>query len=620
MKRRILKTITVLLLMIVAIAGFMPYTSKEVQAETKTKQIVFDKDTIDGIHVYLGENFSKDGITLECEYEKYVLEEGFTNIVDLHSGYLIVSYGSFVFSSSIGKISKIEIECGSAPNVPSGWTVSGDYSDLTVTWQGDPSYTVMINNESESILGETQIKEISEIVFTVITEDVTGITLDETSLEMKPGDTKTLTATLSPSTATEKEVKWSSSNTSVATVSDNGLVTAVAEGEAVITASATNGTETTTDDKSTSCKVTVKIPIIEYRLWIGGNRVTSEYLSNTDEGWSYDPETNVLTLSDADITGTYRNMCIYSTTKDLTISLSGKNKVGSKDAYYGIYVDSDSVITGEGSLTISDVDAGIITAWSSIKIKDTTVKISECVDGVAGVGAIEIDNSTVNVSVSENGMGIMLDVVKITDSKVDITAGYCGIYSLGFSISGDSYVSSDTVDKYAMTAERAFDIADLDIIEPEEGGITNAVIEGFDQDPYYFVSDKDGNIVPKAIIAKTYTIKFVNDDGTELQSSKVITGEMPKYEGDTPTKPSDGKYEYTFKGWDKKITEAKADATYTAVFESKEISTPQPDPKPVTPFPVPNTGIEAPESFASIRYIALLGICAFAASFLNKKH
>ena len=35
MKRRILKTITVLLLMIVAIAGFMPYTSKEVQAETK---------------------------------------------------------------------------------------------------------------------------------------------------------------------------------------------------------------------------------------------------------------------------------------------------------------------------------------------------------------------------------------------------------------------------------------------------------------------------------------------------------------------------------------------------------------------------------------------------------
>ena len=36
-----------------------------------------------------------------------------------------------------------------------------------------------------------------------------------------------------------------------------------------------------------------------------------------------------------------------------------------------------------------------------------------------------------------------------------------------------------------------------------------------------------------------YTIKFVNYDGSELQSSEVTYGELPKYEGGTPTKPAD---------------------------------------------------------------------------------
>ena len=69
----------------------------------------------------------------------------------------------------------------------------------------------------------------------------------------------------------------------------------------------------------------------------------------------------------------------------------------------------------------------------------------------------------------------------------------------------------------------------------------------------------------------TYIIRFVNDDGTELQSSKVLYGETPKYTGKTPTKPSTAQYGYTFKGWDKKITAVKGKATYKAVYESKRI-------------------------------------------------
>ena len=58
--------------------------------------------------------------------------------------------------------------------------------------------------------------------------EVTGVSLDKTTLTLKEGQTGTLTATVVPSGATNKEVTWSSNNTSVATVDSNGKVTAAA--------------------------------------------------------------------------------------------------------------------------------------------------------------------------------------------------------------------------------------------------------------------------------------------------------------------------------------------------------------------------------------------------------
>ena len=79
---------------------------------------------------------------------------------------------------------------------------------------------------------------------------VTGVSLNKTSLSMKPGDTETLSATVSPSNASNKSISWSSNNTSVATVS-NGKVTAVGEGSARITVTTADGGFTA------SCNVTV---------------------------------------------------------------------------------------------------------------------------------------------------------------------------------------------------------------------------------------------------------------------------------------------------------------------------------------------------------------------------
>ncbi len=88
--------------------------------------------------------------------------------------------------------------------------------------------------------------------------DVVGISLNQTSLSFNAvNQTATLMATVTPSNATNKEVTWASSNTSVATVSNAGVVTSKGNGTATITATTTDGT-----NLSATCEVTVLLPVL----------------------------------------------------------------------------------------------------------------------------------------------------------------------------------------------------------------------------------------------------------------------------------------------------------------------------------------------------------------------
>ena len=79
---------------------------------------------------------------------------------------------------------------------------------------------------------------------------VESVSLDKTKLSLTIGETAQLQAGISPASATDKTVTWSSSAVAVATVSDKGLVTAIGKGEATITVSSSNG-------KKADCQVIV---------------------------------------------------------------------------------------------------------------------------------------------------------------------------------------------------------------------------------------------------------------------------------------------------------------------------------------------------------------------------
>ena len=78
-----------------------------------------------------------------------------------------------------------------------------------------------------------------------------AIELSESEKTVFVGDTFTITATVKPDNAWNRTVTWSSSDPSIATVDENGTVTAIAEGEAIITAESADGV-------TAECKVTVE--------------------------------------------------------------------------------------------------------------------------------------------------------------------------------------------------------------------------------------------------------------------------------------------------------------------------------------------------------------------------
>ena len=139
-------------------------------------------------------------------------------------------------------------------------------TNKTVKWSSSDPYVAQVNS-----YGEVRAINAGTATITVTTEDghktasckvtvkantiaVASVSLNKSSISLKVGDKETLVATLSPANATNKAVKWSSSDLSVAEVNSNGVVTAKGGGTAIITVTTEDG------HKTASCVVSVEKP------------------------------------------------------------------------------------------------------------------------------------------------------------------------------------------------------------------------------------------------------------------------------------------------------------------------------------------------------------------------
>ena len=215
------------------------------------------------------------------EWTKYNSNDGLTKLEACDDA-VVASWGSDWVTPTYTQMSELVNKCtwtytwqngvkgyevvgpnGNSIFIPFSGVLGSNYTedDYCGYWtssksSNDNSARILRFNSSEvlsSYVGYREWGRPIRPVYAIPMISVNGIVLSQQSLQMTEGNVVTITATISPSNAFNKEVIWSSSNTDVATVS-NGVITAISAGEAIITVTAADGSGVTSQ-----CAVTVKL-------------------------------------------------------------------------------------------------------------------------------------------------------------------------------------------------------------------------------------------------------------------------------------------------------------------------------------------------------------------------
>ena len=244
---------------------------------------------------------------------------------------------------------------------------------------------------------------------------VQSIAITASSAEVILGETLQLETTVTPANLPDTEIKWTTSNVSIATVDDNGLVTARAKGKVTITATIINGTES----KSTTFEVTVVQPVTSLsvspssleifvgdELEVGKDLVIQIGPEDADEAtWHYGlSSSGIVSVEKGVIKGvkagkvTVSVIADKSQPKDLTAkcTITVKAKVASVTISGG---DTRSLLVG-GSVkltaTVKPTNANQEVTWSSSSAEVATV------DESGNVKALKAGETTVTVASNEN--------------------------------------------------------------------------------------------------------------------------------------------------------------------------------------------------------------------------
>ena len=272
--------------------------------------------------------------------------------------------------------------------VRSGYTFAGYYTDIN--GNGVQYYNAdMTSTRSWDIdVAEIQLYAywIPNITY------VTDITLSDFTANLLVDATKTLTATITPATASNTDVIWSSSNESIATVSSDGTITAIAEGSCTITCTAADGSGITS-----TCDVTVRQQAIS---------IDFEYETLDMTAGTVKTITPVITPSNADI-------------ETLTWESSNTNVVNITE---GIL----TAIT-PGTATIKCIANGEYEATMTVNV--TSLNITEkkpaIAEGTYGEGGIIFTRSVTENQYATFCMPYDIDLSEYTDnfSKVYVPMG-----------------------------------------------------------------------------------------------------------------------------------------------------------------------------------------------------
>ena len=224
--------------------------------------------------------------------------------------------------------------------------------------------------------------------------EVTLITLNKTEASMYTGETLQLMTNVTLDDAKNKNVVWSSSEEAIATVDEDGLVTAVSDGEVVVTAKITDGI-----DLEATCKITVNL--------IRNLADLENFRDRVNTGQTFEGKA-VRLMADIDLSSKYNETNGNSWTPignygtDTTHIFKGKFEgdnhtiknlyINTTEGYQGLFGYNSGTIRDirvEGKITGSGDYTGGICGWSISSISNCSSKVtiktnSSRVGGIAG--------------------------------------------------------------------------------------------------------------------------------------------------------------------------------------------------------------------------------------------
>ncbi len=287
--------------------------------------------------------------------------------------------------------------------------VSSDASVATVDEKG---IVTGVKGGSCIILVTTKERGLIASCKVTVYEFVTSVKIGETPRNINQGASRSLTVTVTPDSATNRGVTWSSSNTSVLTVNQRGIVTAVGYGTATITATASDGSGIFDTCIITSIRPVQSITVSpSYVTLMEGSSqaVTATITPNNatikDLDWSSSDESIAKVDYNGEITGVKSGICyVYAKSTD------GNNIVGTVKVTVKPAVPATGITINSSSLTMLPGQSDTLT----YRIKPT-----KTTDGVTWYSS---DKSVVTVSatgvVTAKGQGNAV-IYCVTSSGVE---------------------------------------------------------------------------------------------------------------------------------------------------------------------------------------------------------
>lgn len=273
---------------------------------------------------------------------------------------------------------------------------------------------------------------------------VTDITLDKPSIQMIKGEIVLIKANVLPANATNKNVTWSSTNPSVATVA-NGLVTGVGEGSATIIATTEDGA------KMATCLVTVKSDVIavqgitldktEMTMNPGKTSplnatVTPSNATNKNISWS-STDPGVATVSNGFVTAVAPGSTVISAiTEDGKFSAFCVVEVVEKVvAVTGISINRQDISIKEGESTLL---SAIITPSNATNTNVTWASANPAVAQIASNGMVTgiAAGSTIITVTSEDGGKSAFCQVTVTPKTYNVTGVSLNVSTLDIKVGG----------------------------------------------------------------------------------------------------------------------------------------------------------------------------------------